>query len=175
MAETKNIFIPRSIAATNVDSFVKTGTSSVELRNGDIVAIGAKTNGVYSLSKPASDTTRFGIVYNADVVNENGYKGLSDDPRDIVFPAGTVVNFFIPQNEDEIAVTVVSGTKAGALYLVSSANSTGYTYAEELPTSGLAFEITGEKFISIGGDRIATVEAVKVAVAEATEETSGQQ
>lgn len=158
MAETKNVFIPRSIAATNIDSLVKTGVAEVELRNGDIVAIGEKTNGVYKISAPTADTTRFGIVYNADVVEENGWRGLSDDPRDIKFKAGTVVNFYIPKKEDEIAVTVASGTKGK--YLVPTADKTGYTYSETAPEKGLAFEVTSAKYVSIGNERVPTVEAV---------------
>jgi hypothetical protein len=49
MAETKNIYIPRTVAAEGSDSLVKTGKAEIELRNGDIVEIGAKTNGVYAL------------------------------------------------------------------------------------------------------------------------------
>ena len=162
MAETKNVFIPRTVAATNNDSLVKTGVAEIELRNGDIVAIGAKADGVYKLTAPTSSTTRFGIVYNADVVDDKGRKGLDDDPRDIVFKAGTVVNFYIPKVEDEIAVTVVAGTAASAKYITSTANKTGYTYATEAPATGLGFEITGKSFISIGNERVATVEAVCV-------------
>ena len=84
MAETKNVYILRDVSASKV----RTGKADIELRNGDIVAIGAKVDGVYTLTAPvaASEsavpaTKRFGIVYNADVVTEAGkYRGLSDDP-----------------------------------------------------------------------------------------------
>lgn len=160
MAEAKNVFIPRNVAATNIDSLVKTGVAEVELRNGDIVAIGEKEKGVYKISVPTADTVRFGIVYNADVVDENGHRGLSDDPRDITFSAGKFVNFYIPKTEDEISVTVVRGTDTDAKYITSTDTNTGYTYSQEMPTSGLVFEITGRKFISIGAERIPTIEAV---------------
>lgn len=162
MADSKNVFIPRSIAATNIDSLVKTGVSEIPLRNGDIVAIGQKDKGVYKLSAPTSDTTRFGIVYNADVVNENGRRGLGDDPRDIKFSAGTIVNFFIPNREDEISVTEVSGTAEGAKYIAPMTDEVGYTYSNTIPDTGLVFEITDNKFISIGNERVPTVEAVCV-------------
>jgi len=163
MAETKNIYISRSIAASNDDSKVKTGKATVELRNGDIVEIGAKVYGVYTLAvvtSATSATARYGIVYNADVVTEGNYRGLSDDPRDVVFAAGTVVNFYIPQKEDEIAVTVVAGTAAGAVYLVPTTAGNGYTYASAKTTEKLVYTITDTKFVSVGNARIATVEAI---------------
>lgn len=109
MAETKNVYILRDVSADKV----RTGKAEMELRNGDIVAIGTKADGVYTLTAPTADTKRFGIVYNADVVTEAGkYRGLSDDPRDVVFKAGTVVNFYIPKQEDEVAITVAEGFDA---------------------------------------------------------------
>lgn len=63
MAETKNVYILRDVSADKV----RTGKAEIELRNGDIVAIGGKTDGVYTLTAPTADTKRFGIVYNADV------------------------------------------------------------------------------------------------------------
>lgn len=163
MAETKNIYISRTIAANSDDSKVKTGVAAIELRNGAIVEIGAKTNGVYALTAvtdATSATARYGIVYNADVVTSGNYRGLSDDPRDVVFPAGTIVNFYIPEAEDEIAVTVVAGTASGAVYLVPTTSGTGYTYASTVTTEKLVYQITEPKFVSVGNERIATVEAV---------------
>jgi hypothetical protein len=163
MAETKNIYIPRTVAAENTDSLVKTGVATVELRNGDIVQIGAKTNGVYALAvvtSATSATARYGIVYNADVATQGTYRGLSDDPRDVVFAAGTIVNFYIPQKNDEVALTVVAGTAAGAVYLVPTTGGVGYTYATTVTTEKLVYTITGAKFLSVGNARIATVEAL---------------
>lgn len=159
MAETKNVYLSRDVSASKV----RTGKSEIELRNGDIVAIGEKVDGVYTLTAPVADTKRFGIVYNADVVTEAGkYRGLSDDPRDVSFKAGTIVNFYIPDEEDEIAITVADGyVKGTSKVLVSTPGSTGYTAktaAED--TDNLVYEITDERFVSIGNERIKTIEAV---------------
>lgn len=165
MAETKNIFIPRTVAAEGSDSLVKTGVAEIELRNGDIVEIGAKTNGVYALTAVTdaqSATADYGVVYNADVATEGNYRGLTDDPRNVVFAAGTIVNFYIPQKFDEIAVTVVAGTATGAVYLVPTDGGTGYTYASAVTTERLVYKITPASFISVGNTRIATVEAVAI-------------
>ena len=159
MAETKNVYILRDVFASKV----RTGKADIELRNGDIVAIGAKVDGVYTLTAPTADTKRFGIVYNADVVTEAGkYRGLSDDPRDVVFKAGTVVNFYIPEEEDEVAITVAKDyAKDTSKVLVPTAGETGYTAkASAAATDYLVYEITHESFVSIGNERVRTIEAV---------------
>ncbi len=159
MAETKNVYILRDVSADKV----RTGKAEIELRNGDIVAIGTKADGVYTLTAPTADTKRFGIVYNADVVTEAGkYRGLSDDPRDVVFKAGTVVNFYIPKQEDEVAITVAEGfdTKTSKV-LVPTVGKTGYTEkVSAAATDHLVYEITHESFVSIGNERVSTIEAV---------------
>ena len=162
MAETKNIFLKRQVAADNIDSYVKTGKAAIALRNGDIVDIGAKQNGVYTLTAPTAGTTMFGIVYNADVVTEGNYRGLSDDPRDVEFKPGTIVNFFIPKKGDEIAITVASGTESGATHLVPEVDKTGYAYATEAGAK-LAFKIEDTGFVSVGNERVKTVKAFCVA------------
>lgn len=159
MAETKNVYILRDVSASKV----RTGKADIELRNGDIVAIGEKADGVYTLTAPTADTKRFGIVYNADVVTEAGkYRGLSDDPRDVVFAAGTIVNFYIPEKEDEVAITVAAGYDAKtSKVLVPTADATGYTAkATAATTDRLVYEITHESFVSIGNERVKTIEAV---------------
>jgi hypothetical protein len=158
MAETKNVYLLRDVVADKV----RTGTAAIALRNGDIVEIGEKTKGVYTLTAPTADTKRFGIVYNADVVIEsNKYRGLSDDPRDIEFPAGTIVNFYIPEKEDEVAITVATGyVKDTTTVLVPTVGSTGYTAkATAEATDCLVYTITGESFVSIGNQRVKTIEA----------------
>lgn len=165
MAETKNIFIPRTVAAEGSDSLVKTGKSAIELRNGDIVEIGAKVDGVYTLTAVTdaqSTTARYGVVYNADVATQGNYRGLEDDPRNVVFAAGTIVNFYIPEKNDEIAITVAAGSASGATYLVPTDGGTGYTYATAVTTEKLVYSITGTSFVSVGNARIATVEAVAI-------------
>lgn len=158
MATTNQIFIPRSIAADRVDSLVKTGVADVELRNGDIVVLGEKTDGVYKLTPYVTDAKAVGIVYNAGVQDNDGYR-YGDDPRKIKFAAGTPVNVYIPQPWDEVAYTVVAGEVEGATYLTPTNGDTVLTCAQSAPESGLAFKITGKKFVSVGGERVPTVEA----------------
>lgn len=162
MAE-KNIYLKRQVAADGMDSLVKSGVAEIELHNGDIVAIGAKkSDGTYVLTAPTASSKRLGIVYNADVVTEGRYRGLSDDPRDVVFKAGTVVNLYIPSKEDEVAITVATGyIKGTSKVLVPTAGGTGYmAKAAAADTDALVYTITDEKFVSVGNERIKTIEAV---------------
>lgn len=159
MAETKNVYILRDTSADTV----RTGKADIVLHNGDIVAIGEKVDGVYKISAPTAETKRFGIVYNADVVTTAGkYRGLSDDPRDIEFPVGTIVNFYIPKKEDEVAITVAEGyEKDTSKVVVPTADATGYTAkAAAGAEDKLVYDITGEGFVSIGNERVKTIELV---------------
>ena len=64
MAETKNVYILRDVSADKV----RTGKAEIELRNGDIVAIGTKADGVYTLTAPTADfviATLYLHVYHA--------------------------------------------------------------------------------------------------------------
>lgn len=158
------IFELRTVAATNVDSFIKTGIADFELRNGDIVEIGKKNEKdkwIFTLTKPTAETKNFGIVYNAGVQEIEGYRiGGGNDPRKVAFKAGTPVNVYLPQKGDEVAYTEVEGTASGATYLVPTDGKTIPSYTSEAPEGGLGFEITGTHFITVGDERVPTVEAI---------------
>ena len=168
MATTNQIYIARSVAADKVDSVVKTGKAAFELRNGDIVAVGAKaTDGTFTLTKPAADSTLLAVVYNAGVENIEGYR-IGDDPRKIVFAAGTPVNIYFPQIGDEVAYTVVTGYVSGtSKYLKPTVGDTALTAAAAASASGLNYQITGTGYVSVGGQRVQTIEAMLVPLAEA--------
>ena len=74
MASTNQIFIPRSVAADNVDALVKTGVAQVALRNGDIVVLGNKTDGVYALE---FEGDRYDLGSKVGLLKANIVKGLS--------------------------------------------------------------------------------------------------
>lgn len=165
-----NILILRSVNTGDED--VKTGVAEVELENGFAVALGEvsterATRNAYKLETPADDSDLVGIVYNADVpilTDENGntYKGIVSDPRNIKFPAGTTVNVWMPAKNAEIAMTEIDGTADGATHVVYTAGSMKPTYASDTTGAIKAFRITGNKFVSIGSERVATVEMVRV-------------
>ena len=154
-----NVLILRSANTGNED--IKTGVAEVELQNGFAVALGdvstdRKTRNAFKLAAANDATELVGLVYNADVPSltdemGNTYKGISSDPRNIKFAAGTPVNVWLPSK--------------GAKYVVYKANDMKATYATDTADALIAFKITGNKFVSIGADRVPTVEMIRVTVA----------
>ena len=144
------------------DTKIKSGVATIDLHNGDFVAIGAKkADNTYTLTAPAGTPGEMiGVVYNADVVTEGAHRGLVDDPRLLVHKAGTVVDVYFPEKGQEIAITEVkTGTPTVGQFLIP--NGTGYEATASAGT-GIAYKVTGEKFISIGNERVKTYEAICV-------------
>lgn len=169
-----NILILRN--ATDSDPHVKTGVAKVETQNGYAVALGKvskerATRNAFEVAAPAAKTDKIGLVYNADVpciYDEMGnvYKGIVSDPRNIKFPAGTIVNIYMPGTYDEIAMTEVGGTKTESTkYVIYKAGSMTPEYADTTDDAVEAFEITDESFVSIGSERVKTVEMIHVNLA----------
>ena len=144
------------------DTKIKSGVAAIELHNGDFVAIGAKEkDNTYKLTAPTGGAGEIvGVVYNADVVTEGAHRGLVDDPRLLVHKKGTVVDVYFPEKGQEIAITEVkTGTPTVGQFLIP--NGTGYEATASAGT-GIAYKVTGEKFISIGNERVKTYEAICV-------------
>lgn len=168
MAE-RNIFILRS-TASGEDHTVKTGYAEVELENGSAVALGEKsterkTRGAYKLAAAAEGDTLVGFVYNADapfLTDEMGnvYRDHIHDPRKLYFPKGTVVDVYMPEKYDEVAMTKVKGTAEGATHVIVKAGSLVPEYATSDADGIVAFKITGTDFVSVGADRVPTVEMI---------------
>ena len=155
-----NVFVLRTPKVG--DTKIKSGVAAIELHNGDFVAIGAKKkDNTYTLTAPAGTPGEMiGVVYNADVVTEGVHRGLVDDPRLLVHKAGTVVDVYFPEKGQEIAITEVkTGTPTVGQFLIP--NGTGYEATASAGT-GIAYKVTGEKFISIGNERVKTYEAICV-------------
>ncbi|MFR2774867.1 MAG: hypothetical protein ACLTBR_03460 [Anaerostipes sp.] len=165
-----NILILRSVSSG--DEKVKSGFADVEVQNGFAVELGEvstdrKTRNAFKVAAPAAGAKSVGLVYNADVPvvtddRGNAYKALTHDPRDIRFTAGTVFDIHMPSKGDEYAMTEVAGTATGAKYVVYTKDSMKPTFATADTDAILAFRITsnGKKFISVGDERIPTVEMI---------------
>ena len=155
-----NVFVLRTPKVG--DTKIKSGVAAIELHNGDFVAIGAKkADNTYTLTAPTGTTGEIvGVVYNADVVTEGAHRGLVDDPRLLVHKAGTVVDVYFPEKGQEIAITEVkSGSPVIGEFLVP--DGTGYK-ASATAGTGIAYKVAGNKFISIGNERVKTYEAILV-------------
>ena len=165
-----NILILRDVNTGDKD--IKTGVAEVELENGFAVALGEvsaerKTRNAYKVAAASDKTDLIGLVYNADVpflTDEAGnvYKGVVSDPRNIKFPKGTPVNIWMPAENAEIAMTEIAGVAEGAKYVVYKASDMKPTYATNTSDALLAFKITGKKYVSIGAERVPTVEMICV-------------
>lgn len=165
-----NILILRDVNTGDKD--IKTGVAKVELENGFAVALGEvsaerKTRNAYKVAAASDKTDLIGLVYNADVpflTDEAGnvYKGVVSDPRNIKFPKGTPVNIWMPAENAEIAMTEIAGVAEGAKYVVYKASDMKPTYAADTSDALLAFKITGNKYVSIGAERVPTVEMICV-------------
>ena len=165
-----NILILRDVNTGDKD--IKTGVAEVELENGFAVALGKvsaerKTRNAYKVAAASDKTDLIGLVYNADVpflTDEAGnvYKGVVSDPRNIKFPKGTPVNIWMPAENAEIAMTEIAGVAEGAKYVVYKASDMKPTYAVDTSNALLAFKITGKKYVSIGAERVPTVEMICV-------------
>ena len=161
------IYEVRTAHFQNNDADVKTGVAAIELHNGDVVAIGDKTDGVYSLTTPTADSTRLGVVWNADVALTDGkFRGLTDDPREVKFAAGTSVNFYIPHKEDEVAfwADAIPGAGVATNKVIVPATTAGDYVAKAAAEAAdkLVYKITGTSYVSIGSSRVKMVEAVCV-------------
>lgn len=165
-----NILILRDV--NTGDNDIKTGVAEVELENGFAVALGEvsterKTRNAYKVAAATDASDIIGLVYNADVpflTDEAGnmYKGVVSDPRNIKFPKGTPVNIWIPAENAEIGMTEIAGVADGAKYVVYKASDMKPTYATDTTGALLAFKITGNKYVSIGAERVPTVEMIFV-------------
>ena len=165
-----NILILRSAASGDND--VKTGVATTEVENGYAVALGEvstdrETRNAFKVAAPTEGKDLIGLVYNADVPSltdgmGNVFKGITSDPRTIKFESGTPFNIYMPSIGDEIAMTEISGEATGAKYVIYKAGDSKPTYSTDGTDGLLTFKITGKKYVSVGAERVPTVELIAV-------------
>jgi hypothetical protein len=110
---SNSVMIPNVIAATNIDSYNRTGVSALTLYNGNI--IGLSTYGaasgeaeVFTGITPNSGTSGLKdlwMVYDPELVWTGSYRGLDPDVRNFVITAGNVFSIFKPQVGDIFTIT----------------------------------------------------------------------
>lgn len=161
-----SILVNASIAAKNIDSFVKSAKyASGALENGNVVVLGAKSTtagetDVYVTVLPATATLTTDIFYmvsEAPIPVVGGkYKGITDDPREFNIAANTVFNVVKPTVGDELVLSVdgIAGTK-GANTFIAPANGTGkLTWAADATGASLAYKLEATTYISVGNERV---------------------
>lgn len=151
-----NIYIPRVIGADDADT--KSGKASVALHNGDLVTLGARDKyGLYELTLATDNDTDVYVVYNADVPTEGMHRGLVDDPRLLEHKAGRPVDIYAPQKNDEVAITKAGIAGSEDKYVVVD-NAGQMKFAADVPTDGLCYRVEETTFVSVGMERVPTVE-----------------
>ncbi len=159
---SKSVVILSSVAAKNVDAFVKSGVSAtVDYENGNVVKLDGKsdTDGmkdvfdVANIGHIENDTAY--MVYEAPVpVVAGKYKGITDDPREFEIEKGTVFNIYKPQVGDEIVVSEdgIDGSDAHDYVILQTDKK--LTFNATVDDSSLAYKKEGKTFISIGNERV---------------------
>jgi hypothetical protein len=168
----KNIIILRNVDAGRES--IKTGYLAAEMENGAPVTYGSMgttraNKGAYALTKPSEADTKLGFIYNADVTTVTlatgeSYKNINPDPRNISFPKDAIVNFTLFSVGQEIAITNVGGIAEDATHVIIDTTAGGYKYAKaiDITDAKVVFELLPAKYVSVGAERVPTVELLCV-------------
>lgn len=161
-----SILINASIAAKNIDSFVKSAKyANGALENGNVVVLGDKSataseGDVYMASLPADPTlgtATYYMVSEAPIPVVGGkYKGITDDPREFNIPANTVFTVVKPTVGDEIILSEdgIAGTKGENTYIIPANGTAELTWSSDISGVSLAYKLEGTTFISVGNERV---------------------
>ena len=125
---SNSVMIPNATAATNIDSYNRTGVSALTLYNGNLVGLstyGAASGEaeVFTAITPNSGTSGLKdlwMVYDPELVWTGSYRGLDPDVRNFVITAGNVFSMFKPQPGDIITITedgLSTGTGPADLFI----------------------------------------------------------
>lgn len=166
------ILIPEAVAATNVDSFNRSGVATFDVDNGHIVELGGKSttageSEVFSASAASgSSLVSLWMVYQGDevVTTDSRYKGLDPDPRNFFVPAGKVFSCFKPQLGDIILITSagLSGSQPTASYthVNGTVASPVLTWGTSQTADVLSFKYLATKYVSLATGTLADLQRV---------------
>lgn len=162
-----NVFIPRAIAATNIDASNRSFVSTVEMEQGMVLVSGARSTTpgeaeVFVADTPATGSLmRLWMAFEAEVVlTEAGrgtgkfYKGLDPDARNFFIPAGLVFSGFLPEVGDIIEMTggatfPTNPNPTTNIYLVAQNGSNSLAWATAPSTTALTLKVIEPSYISI--------------------------
>jgi len=162
-----SILINASIAAKNIDSYVKSAKyAGGALENGNVVVLGDKSttageSDVFVASLPATDTLNAVVYYmvsEAPIPLVGGkYKGITDDPREFNIAANTIFNVVKPSIGDEIILSEdgIAGTKGANTHIIPANNTGELTWADNITGVTLAYKLEKTTYISVGNERVA--------------------
>jgi hypothetical protein len=123
------VIIPKLIAASNVDAWVRSAYCATAVENGNIMALLTKSavadeSEVWVATQPAaagSHLTDLWMAYEPELVRTGNYRGLDPDVRNFLVPATSgssryVFTAFLPQLHDILLMSsdCFTGAKGGA-------------------------------------------------------------
>jgi hypothetical protein len=157
---TKSVLIAGAIQATNVDSLVKNARLGSDIENGNVISLSALSdvsgeNEVYVGATPATASLATAIYYMVNepinVITDDKYAGLNDDPTNFDIKAGKVFNCYKPKVGDEIILSVdgIAGSKSSNTFVVPANNTGKLTWAADATATSLGYELLETTHIEI--------------------------
>jgi len=157
------VLIPEAIAASTIDSLVRSVVDAADVDNGNVFVMGARSTTaglpeVFEISVPLTGATTLGnlwMAYSGDeiVVTDSKYKGLDPDVRNFYNAAGKVFSAYKPQVGDIIMLTadaILDAYDAGNdLFIVAANSSWELQWSTTNPGTGLTYALLGVKYISL--------------------------
>jgi len=153
---TNAIAVLDRVQSTDIDSYNRTGVSSVDFDNGWVAQLltqsataGKTETWVATIPTTAnSGLKNLWMAYSPEVVSvisgSNVFKGIDVDPQHFYTVAGDYIDYFKPQVGDIITLTAdaLGGTKASALYVQVDATNNVYklTWGTVSTVAGLSLK-----------------------------------
>lgn len=157
-----NVVIKRRVAAHNIDALNRAVVATVDLENGSVFTLEARSNvegedEVWKATQPTAGAKNVWMAKSSEVtittIGKGDYalqmKGIVEDPRMFTNVKGLVFDAFKPQVGDIIEMTLGDDEKE---YLVADASYT--LKAETAPGSGFAMHKVGTSILHIGSAKL---------------------
>jgi hypothetical protein len=162
------VIIPVQIAASNVDSWNRSGYSaSIDFENGGLCGLLTKQTAsglteVWTATTPATaDLMNDWIVYDPELVWTGSYRGLDPDVRNHYVAMGRVFSAFKPQPHDLLLMsydTTGYGCFTGAIGANTFANATDgqkqFVWGMTQSSSCISLKLIATEYISIGSGAV---------------------
>ena len=157
-----NVVIKRRVAAHNIDALNRAVVATVDLENGSIFTLSARSENdaegeVWNATQPTAGAKNVWMAKSSEVtittIGKDDYalqmKGIVEDPRMFTNVKGLVFDAFKPQVGDIIEMTLGNDEKE---YLVADASYT--LKADTAPGDGFAMHKVGTSILHIGSAKL---------------------
>ena len=157
-----NVVIKRRVAAHNIDALNRAVVATVDLENGSIFTLSARSENdaegeVWKATQPTVGAKNVWMAKSSEVtittIGKDDYalqmKGIVEDPRMFTNVKGLVFDAFKPQVGDIIEMTLGNDEKE---YLVADASYT--LKADTAPGDGFAMHKVGTSILHIGSAKL---------------------